>query len=162
MSRRPVRREVLPMSATTKRLILAATAAIACQLVLSWLLSFIPGIDRTSTNTAFGLLQPIGYLVIALAMGVGGWLAGMRFLPVALAITLLISLGTLLVLAYANLPFGHASFWGNLAQGAKFYGLNVVVSLLAAALGTWAGTVWARKHPPRFAIPQGDASSVRR
>ncbi|MFT3763884.1 MAG: hypothetical protein QM761_14985 [Pseudoxanthomonas sp.] len=129
-----------------KRLVVAAAAAIACQLLLTFVVSHIPGIDRTSFRTALGWLQPASYLVAALSMALGGWLGGRRFVVVALVVTALVWLGTLYVLAQTSAALTGKPFAANLLSALSFNKANIVCALLAATLGALAGAWWRSRR----------------
>ncbi|MFT4256516.1 MAG: hypothetical protein QM599_06115 [Pseudoxanthomonas sp.] len=125
-----------------KRLILAAAAAIACQLLLTFVVSYIPGIDRTSFRSPLGWLQPASHAIAAVSMSLGGRLAGKRFVVVALAVTALVWLGTLYVLAQTTAALTGKPFGANLVSALAFNKANIACALLAAALGALAGAWW--------------------
>ncbi|MFT3755596.1 MAG: hypothetical protein QM769_06545 [Pseudoxanthomonas sp.] len=125
-----------------KRLILATAAAITCQLLLTFAVSHIPGIDRSNVRSSLGWLQPASYVVAALSMALGGWLAGKRFVIVALAVTALVWLGTLYVLAQTTAALTGKPFGANLVSALSFNKANIACALLAAALGALAGAWW--------------------
>ncbi|WP_454828353.1 hypothetical protein [Pseudoxanthomonas wuyuanensis] len=139
----------------TRRLLLAASVAIASQWLLSWLLPRIPGVAGSDLQTAAGWLSPASYVAVALAMGVGGWIAGYRFVPFAVSINLLIWLVILTVLAEMSAPLTEKPFLRNLGASLQFNALGMTCSLLAAAAGAAIGA-WlhrGRNLPPTVPTP---------
>jgi hypothetical protein len=137
----------------SRRLLIAATVAIATQCLLSWLLPRIPGIAGSDLQTAAGWLSPVSYIAVALAMGIGGWIAGYRFVALAAVINLLIWLMILTVLAEMSAPITGKAFLRNLADSLRFNALGMACSLLAAAAGAALGAWLHRRRDISPTIP---------
>ena len=126
---------------TLQRLIVATAAAMGSLLVASWLVGLVlPAHWQEVVQTRWGFLAPVSYVVTALCMGLGGALAGHRFLIVAVGLTLAVWIATLSVLA------GIAGTASDMSYPLDFLlrtnALSATLSVVAAALGTWLGALW--------------------
>ena len=126
---------------TLQRLIVATAAAMGSLLVASWLVGLVlPAHWQEVVQTRWGFLAPVSYVVTALCMGLGGALAGHRFLIVAVGLTLAVWIATLSVLA------GIADAASDMSYPLGFLlrtnALSATLSVVAAALGTWLGALW--------------------
>ena len=126
---------------TLQRLIVATAAAMGSLLVASWLVGLVlPAHWQEVVQTRWGFLAPVSYVVTALCMGLGGALAGRRFLIVAVGLTLAVWIATLSVLA------GIAGAASDMSYPLGFLlrtnALSATLSVVAAALGTWLGALW--------------------
>lgn len=126
---------------TLQRLIVATAAAMGSLLVASWLVGLVlPAHWQEVVQTRWGFLAPVSYVVTALCMGLGGALAGHRFLIVAVGLTLAVWIATLSVLA------GIAGAASDMPYPLGFLlrtnALSATLSVVAAALGTWLGALW--------------------
>lgn len=137
-----------PARPTLQRLVMATAVAMVALLAASWLVGrVLPAGWQDLVQTRWGYLAPIGYVVTTLCMGLGGALAGYRFLVVAIGLTLAMWIATLSVLA------GIAGAASDVAYPLAFLlrtnVLNAVLSLLAAALGAWLGALWYQRRVAR-------------
>lgn len=126
---------------TLRRLLAATAAAMGALLVASWLVGVaLPAHWQEIVQTRWGFLAPLSYVVTAVCMGLGGALAGHRFLIVAIGLTLAVWIATLAVLA------GIAGAASDVAYPLGFLlrtnALSAFLSVAAAALGTWLGALW--------------------
>jgi len=129
-----------------RRLLLATAVAMAALLAASWLVGrVLPAGWQDLVQTRWGYLAPVSYGVTALCMGLGGAIAGRRFLIVAVGLTLAVWVATLAVLAGIAAPEPQAAF--PLGYLLRTNALSALLSLAAAAAGAWAGGRWhARGH----------------
>ncbi|CAN7179167.1 hypothetical protein LJR168_000339 [Pseudoxanthomonas sp. LjRoot168] len=130
---------------TLRRLLAATAAAMGALLVASWLVGIVvPAHWQEVVQTRWGFLAPLSYVVTAVCMGLGGALAGHRFLIVAIGLTLAVWIATLAVLA------GIAGAASDVAYPLGFLlrtnALSALLSVAAAALGTWLGAVWRARR----------------
>ncbi len=131
-----------------QRLVVATAVAMGSLLVASWLVGrVLPSTWQDVVQTRWGFLTPVSYLVTALCMGLGGALAGHRFLIVAVGLTLAVWIATLSVLA------GIAGATSDIAYPLGYLlrtnALSATLSVVAAALGTWLGALWYTRRTPR-------------
>jgi hypothetical protein len=130
-----------------QRLILAAAAAIGVQLAISGVLSLVlPAGQTYIIPSRAGFIDPISYLMTFLAMAVGGWLGGRRFVPVAAVLSVLMWAGILWVLSRTALPGAVRGQAISFSQIAHDNLLGIFLTLLAAAAGAWLGA-WLRQRP---------------
>lgn len=137
-----------PARPTLQRLVMATAVAMVALLAASWLVGrVLPAGWQDLVQTRWGYLAPISYVVTTLCMGLGGALAGYRFLVVAIGLTLAMWIATLSVLA------GIAGAASDVAYPLAFLlrtnVLSAVLSLLAAALGAWLGALWYQRRVAR-------------
>jgi hypothetical protein len=133
---------------TLQRLMLATAVAMVALLAASWLVGrVLPASWQALVETRWGYLAPVSYVVSALCMGLGGALAGPRFLIVAAGLTLAMWIATVAVLA------GIADAASDVAYPLDFLlrtnALSAVLSLTAAALGAGLGALWYRRRATR-------------
>ena len=137
-----------PARPTLTRLLLATAVAMVALLAASWLVGrVLPASWQDVVQTRWGYLVPVSYAVTVVCMGLGGALAGPRFLIVAVGLTLAMWIATVSVLA------GIAGAASDNIYPVDFLlrtnALSAVLSLAAAALGTWLGTLWYRRRTTR-------------
>ena len=133
---------------TLQRLLVATAVAMVALLAASWLVGrVLPASWQELVQTRWGYLAPVSYAVTALCMGLGGALAGHRFLIVAVGLTLAMWAATVSVLA------GIAGAASDIAYPLGFLlrtnALSAVLSLVAAALGAWLGALWYQRRAMR-------------
>lgn len=133
---------------TLQRLLLATAVAMVALLAASWLVGrVLPAGWQDMVHTRWGYLAPVSYVVTAICMGLGGALAGHRFLIVAIGLTLVMWIATVAVLA------GIANAASDVAYPLGFLlrtnALSAVLSLAAAALGAGLGALWYRRRTTR-------------
>ncbi|MDR7068357.1 hypothetical protein J2X02_001174 [Pseudoxanthomonas japonensis] len=139
------------MSATRppwQRLVMATAAAMVSLLIASWLVGrVLPAAWQEVVPTRWGFLTPLSYIVTAACMGLGGALAGHRFLIVAVGLTLAVWAATLSVLA------GIAGAASDIAYPLGYLlrtnALSATLSVVAAGLGTWLGALWYARRTAR-------------
>ena len=128
-----------------KRLLVATLVAI----LLLWLLGFgtslITGPGGTNLGTFLGYLDPLNLLVTAMAMCVGGYLEGKRFIGMALLIVVAFWVVTVAILLQIAKPLQDAPLVPILA----FNRMQMVFSALAACAGAAIGAWLRMKRPPR-------------
>ncbi|MEP6908069.1 MAG: hypothetical protein ABI858_08835 [Pseudoxanthomonas sp.] len=125
-----------------KRLLVATLAAIGTLWLLGFLVS-LAGLGSTATNLpVVNQIDPVNLLVTTLAMCVGGYLDGKRFIGVALAIMVMLWLAIVLTLLQVAQPVQpHA-----LPQILAYSRMQILLSTLAACTGAAIGA-WLRfKH----------------
>jgi hypothetical protein len=123
----------------TKRLLLATFVAIASMWLLGYLASFFGINSAEHVSPSMGHLDPVNLVVTAIAMCLGGYIGGKRFIGMALAIMCVLWIITVYVLLQIAkltqadaLPLPHI-FAYNRMQIA----LSVLVACASAALGAW-------------------------
>lgn len=127
---------------------MATAAAMVSLLVASWLVGrILPAAWQDVVQTRLGFLTPVSYVVTAVCMGLGGALAGHRFLIVAIGLTLAVWIATLSVLA------GIAGSASDIAYPLGYLlrtnALSATLSVVAAAFGTWLGALWHTRRTAR-------------
>lgn len=137
-----------PARPTLQRLVVATAVAMVALLAASWLVGrVLPAGWQDLVQTRWGYLAPVSYGVTALCMGLGGMLAGHRFLVVAVGLTLAMWIATLSVLAGIAGAGSEASY--PLRFLLRTNVLSAALSLVAAALGAWLGAVWYQRRAAR-------------
>ncbi len=137
-----------PARPTLQRLLLATAVAMVALLAASWLVGrMLPAGWQDMVPTRWGYLSPVSYAVTAICMGLGGALAGHRFLIVAIGLTLAMWVATVAVLAgIANAASDIAYPLGYLL---RTNALSAALSVAAAALGAGLGALWYRRRAAR-------------
>lgn len=130
-------------TATTKRLLIASLVAIVAMGVLGLVSAYIPGATRL-TASALGHADPVNSLVTAIAMCVGGYLGGKRFILVALLLMIVIWIATVLVMLQAGTQVESMTLSNVLA----FNRSQILFSLLAATAGASVGAWLQMKRAP--------------
>lgn len=129
-----------------QRLILAAAVAFVLDFALGFLgARFLPASWQILTLHENSFLQPVSCTVLAISLCIGGWIGGRRFLPIGVALVLLLQLVALTVLAriaYAAMPQRPLSLVLSSVLGSNVLGLGL--QLLAAAIGALVGTALHR------------------
>jgi hypothetical protein len=132
--------------AAPKRLLVATLAAILLLWLLGFLTSLITGPAGTNLGTFLGYLDPLNLLVTAIAMGVGGYLEGKRFIGMALLVMVAFWVVTVVILLQIAKPLQDAPLVPILA----FNRMQMVFSALAACAGAAIGAWLRMKRPPRI------------
>jgi len=135
-----------------QRLIIAAAVAVAAQWLLSWLFAQVPGISTLEWQSRAGVLQAAPLLATLVAMGLGGWMAGYRFVGVAVVINLLLWLMTLLVLARLNATLEQGTLPHHLVRALRFNLPGILGGVAVAALGAATGA-WLRQRRVASRLP---------
>ncbi len=130
--------------AATRRLVIATAVALPLQWLLAWLLGHVGGIVQTPA----GFIDFTALLAVTLSMAVGGWIGGPRFTGVAIVITALVWIATLIMLLVISQPLTQQPFPQALASVLRHNGLAIVASLALAALGAALGNTLRRKLKP--------------
>ncbi len=130
--------------AATRRLVIATAVALPLQWLLAWLLGHVGGIVQTPA----GFIDFTALLAVTLSMAVGGWIGGPRFTGVAIVITALVWIATLIMLLVISQPLTQQPFPQALASVLRHNGLAIVASLALAALGATMGNTLRRKLKP--------------
>lgn len=131
--------------AALKRLLVATLAAIVLLWLLGFLTSLITGPGGTNLGTFLGYLDPLNLLVTAIAMGVGGYLDGKRFIGMALLIMVAFWMVTVAILLQIAKPLQDAPLLPILA----FNRMQMAFSALAACAGAAIGAWLRMKRPSR-------------
>ncbi|MET0808012.1 MAG: hypothetical protein ABWX93_04555 [Pseudoxanthomonas sp.] len=121
------------------RLLVASAAAIAVMWLLGFLGSLAAGASGLLSAADNSRTNPLSLLVTAIAMCVGGGIAGKRFIGVALGLMCLLWLGIVLVLLQIATPAQPDA----LAHILSYNGLQIALSMLAACAGAAVGA-WLR------------------
>jgi hypothetical protein len=130
--------------AALKRLLVATLTAIVLLWLLGFLTSLITGPGGTNLGTFLGYLDPLNLLVTAMAMCVGGYLEGKRFIGMALLIMLAFWAVTIAILLQIAKPMQDAPLVPILA----FNRMQMAFSALAACAGAAIGAWLRMKRPP--------------
>lgn len=132
-----------------QRLILASAVAFVLDFALGLLAArLLPAQLQTFAVHGNSFIQPAACVALAISLFLGGWIGGRRFLPIGLALVLLLQLMALALLvqiahgAMPQRPLGVIAA-SVLASNALGLGLQ----LLAAALGALAGAALHRRRP---------------
>ena len=128
-----------------KRLLVATLVALLLLWLLGFLTSLITGPGGTNLGTFLGYLDPLNLLVTAMAMCVGGYLEGKRFIGMALLIVVAFWVVTVAILLQIAKPLQDAPLVPILA----FNRMQMVFSALAACAGAATGAWLRMKRPPR-------------
>lgn len=122
-----------------KRLLVATLAAMGTLWLLGFLVS-LAGLGSTTTNLPMvNQIDPVNLLTTTLAMCVGGYLDGKRFIGVALAIIVMLWFAIVLTLYQIARPVQPDALSHILAYNR----MHILMSLLAAGAGAAIG-VFAR------------------
>lgn len=129
-----------------KRLLVATLAAMGTLWLLGFLVS-LAGLGNTAMNApVVNQIDPVNLLTTTLAMCVGGYLDGKRFIGVALAIMVMLWLAIVLTLYQIAKPVQPDA----LPQILGYNRLQIAMSLLAAGAGAAIGAfarVWRAQRP---------------
>lgn len=134
---------------TRQRVVMAAAIAFALDFALGVLAShLLPGRLLMLELGGNSFIQPASCMILALCMALGGWIAGRRFLPVAVVLVVLLQLvatGLLVQIAHTAMPHRPLSLVGQSVL--RSYVLGFGLQLLATALGAVAGAALHRARP---------------
>ena len=122
-----------------KRLLVATLAAIGALWLLGFIVSLSGAGDAVLELPTLGRVDPVNLLVTTLAMGLGGYLDGKRFIGVALAIMLVLWLAIIVTLLQIARPVQADA----LTQILAYNRTQIVLSMLAAGAGAAIGA-WVR------------------
>ena len=125
-----------------KRLLIAAVAAMATMWLLGFLSTYLPGATASAPGT-FGSVDPVNSLMTAIAMCLGGYLGGKRFIAVALLLMVVMWIATIGVM----LQMGRLDESITLANVLSFNRMQILFSLLAATAGASIGAWLQMKRP---------------
>ncbi len=132
-----------------KRLLLATVVSIAMMSVLGLLASYFTQGLALASATPLGYTDPVSCLIISIANGIGGWIAGRRFIAVALAIMTVSWVAGLYVLtgiAAAATTDTAAAFAQIMANNGLQIALSTLAAVTGAAIGAWRRA--GRAHAP--------------
>lgn len=119
---------------STKRLLLVSLAAIVVMGALGLLSTYIPGATSLAAR-APGHADPVNSLATAIAMCLGGYLAGKRFIGIALLLMVATWIATLVVMLQVGVQVESKT----LASVFAYHRWQILFSLLAAAAGASIG-----------------------
>jgi len=117
-----------------KRLLTATFAAIAAL----WLLSYLASLFTPSAAAAvspFAHLNPIGLLATSIAMGLGGYIEGKRFIGMALVIVCVLWIAIVFALVQIAKPADTLVYV--LAYNRMHIALSIPAACAGAAMGAW-------------------------
>ena len=117
------------------RVLVASAAAIAVMLLLGFLGNLATGPNGMLSAANDSRTNPLSLLVTAIAMCVGGSIAGKPFIGAALALMCVLWLAIVAVLMQIAEPVAP----GALARILSYNGLQIVLSMLAACTGAAVG-----------------------
>lgn len=125
----------------TKRLLLATFVAMASMWLLGYLASFIGanGAGR-ALSSSLGHLDPVNLLVAAIAMCLGGYIGGKRFIGMALAIMCVLWIVTVYVLLQVAKPTQPDALPYIFAYNRMQIALSMLAAGTGAVLGAWLQT----------------------
>ena len=128
---------------SVKRLLIASLAALVAMGLLAFASAYIPG-AKNMTAGALGHVDPVNSLVTAIAMCLGGYLGGKRFILVALLLMVVMWIATVVVM----LQVGTQVESKTLASVLAFNRSQILFSLLTATTGASIGAWLQMKRAP--------------
>ena len=134
------------------RLLVASAAAIAVMWLLGFLGSLASGPDGMLSASSESRTNPLSLLVTAIAMCVGGGIAGKRFIGIAFALMCVLWLLIVLVLVQIASPVQPDA----LARILAYNGMQIALSMLAACAGAAIGAWLRMQRVPRVS-PDADS-----
>ena len=123
--------------AATKRMLMATFVAIASMWLLSYLASFIGVSGAGRASSSMGHLDPVNLLVTAIAMCLGGYIEGKRFIGIALAIICVLWVITVYVLLQIAKPAQPDALPHILSYNRVQIAFSVLAACAGAAIGAW-------------------------
>jgi hypothetical protein len=127
----------MTLAPANRRLFIATAMAMALMWLLGFLANLLAGAGGMVAGPADSYTNPLSLLVTAVAMAAGGWIAGKRFISVALAFMCLLWIAIVFVLFRISAPVQADA----LSRILSFNGLQMFLSTLAAcagaAIGAW-------------------------
>lgn len=126
-----------------KRLLIAALAALVVMGLLALASAYVPGAKNVSAG-ALGHVDPVNSLVTAIAMCLGGYLGGKRFILVALLLMVVMWIATIIVMLQVGVQVESKTLGSVLA----FNRSQILFSLLAATAGASIGAWLQMKRAP--------------
>lgn len=127
----------MTLAPANRRLFIATAMAMALMWLLGFLANLLAGAGAMVAGPADSYTNPLSLLVTAVAMAAGGWIAGKRFIGVALAFMCLLWIAIVFVLFRISAPVQADA----LSRILSFNGLQMFLSTLAAcagaAIGAW-------------------------
>lgn len=124
-------------AANIKRLLVATLAAIGALWLLGFIVSLSGAGDAALELPTLGRVDPVNLLVTTLAMGLGGYLDGKRFIGVALAIMLVLWLAIIVTLLQIARPVQADALTQILAYNRTQIVLSMLAAGAGAAIGAW-------------------------
>lgn len=121
--------------AATKRLLMATFAAVAALWVLGYLASLLSPGNGVGPSSAFLHLDPIDLLATSIAMCLGGYIEGKRFIGVAFAIVCLLWMAIVCALVQIAKPADTLPYV--LAYNRAHIALSIPAACAGAAIGAW-------------------------
>jgi hypothetical protein len=128
---------------SAKRLLIASLAALVLMGVLALASAYLPG-AKHMTAGALGHVDPVNSLVTAIAMCLGGYLGGKRFILVALLLMAVMWIATIIVMLQVGVQVESKTLGSVLA----FNRSQILFSLLAATAGAAIGAWLQMKRAP--------------
>ena len=126
-----------------KRLLIAALAALVVMGLLALASAYVPGAKNVSAG-ALGHVDPVNSLVTAIAMCLGGYLGGKRFILVAFLLMVVMWIATIIVMLQVGVQVESKTLGSVLA----FNRSQILFSLLAATAGASIGAWLQMKRAP--------------
>jgi hypothetical protein len=118
-----------------KRLLTATFVALAAMWLLGFLASFVTTRGAASSISAFTHLDPLNLLMTSIAMCLGGFIEGKRFIAVALAIVCVLWIGIVIALVQMAKPADALPYI--LAYNRMHIALSLPAACAGAAIGAW-------------------------
>jgi hypothetical protein len=116
-----------------KRLLTATFASVAAMGLLGYLASLLT--SSAAAGSPFAHLNPVGLMATSIAMGVGGYIEGKRFIGVALVIVCV--LWAAIVLALVQLAKPADTLVYVFAYNRMHIALSIPAAGAGAAIGAW-------------------------
>jgi hypothetical protein len=119
-----------------KRLLIAALAALVVMGLLAFASGYIPG-AKNLTAGALGHVDPVNSLVTAIAMCLGGYLGGKRFILVALLLMIIMWIATIIVMLQVGVQVEAKTLGSVLAYNRSQILFSLLAATAGAAIGAW-------------------------
>lgn len=119
-----------------KRLLIASLAALVVMGLLAFASAYIPG-AKNMTAGAFGHVDPVNSLVTAIAMCLGGYLGGKRFIGVALLLMVVMWIATIIVMLQVGVQVEAKTLGSVLAYNRSQILFSLLAATAGAAIGAW-------------------------
>ena len=119
-----------------KRLLIASLAALVLMGLLAFASAYIPGAKNTTAG-ALGHVDPINSLVTAIAMCLGGYLSGKRFILVALLLMVVMWIATIIVMLQVGVQVEAKTLGSVLAYNRSQILFSLLAATAGAAIGAW-------------------------
>ena len=121
---------------SVKRLLIASLAALVVMGLLAFASAYSPGTKNLTTG-ALGHVDPVNSLVTAIAMCLGGYLGGKRFIGVALLLMVVMWIATVVVMLQVGVQVEAKTLGSVLAYNHSQILFSLLAATAGAAIGAW-------------------------